>query len=1173
MTMNLPEPTPREAAAAVQLRASDPAVSAFVAASAGTGKTKLLTDRLLRLMLGGADPAGILCLTFTRAAAAEMAVRLQARLGEWARGTDAELDQALGELRLEASAAMRGEARRLLARVLDLPGGMRIETVHAFCQSLLRRFPIEASLSPRFRLAEETRAAAALGAEVEFLLAQPGMAGLIGRVASRMDLRDFRGQVAKLIADPQRLRAAVAADDAPGDDASGDAGLEAALRRLLGATDDPEAARAMLLGGMDAAALAGVAAFDYGQATANNAAATIRGWLGMELGGRAAAWEDWRGVFLTGKGTARQFSFGRNPDPRRIAFREAVAAEAERILELEDAIAAHATASVSAALAGLAAPVAQHYAARKDAMGLLDYADLIARTRELLRDPGAAWVRYKLDGGLDHLLLDEVQDTSPAQWEIADRLTEEFFAGEGARDSRGKGAGGAARTIFAVGDRKQSIFSFQGAEPAEFSRQERRLGELAGEAFRAVALDVSFRSAAPVLALVDAVFAAGEVCDGVVESGTLHHRSARVGEAGRVELWPLVEARPADDPGPWAVAEGNASALGAPQRLAGMLGAWIAAATHPETGEMLASRGRRLRPGDILLLVRRRGVFERALVRDLKARGVPVAGLDRMALVEQPAVADVLVLLDALLLPGDDLAFATFLTSPLGGLDDGDLIALAPGREGTLYAELTARLGENPRWAAAHDFFEALFRRADFLSPHALIARALGPLGGRARLLARLGADAAEPLDELLSTALEHAREEPPSLLGFLEWLRGSTAEIKREPGAGASAVRILTVHGAKGLQAPLVILPDTTGAPPRAPALRWMKDGSRELPVYAPGGALGCEATREAARQAAEKEREERNRLLYVALTRAEDRLAVCGWKGKNSPPADCWYRAVEAGFGRLDAVDETLVGEWAGPARVFASAQAVPPRGAELAVAASVTALPDWAGAAPDWRPRLPPAEDAAAALVPSRPEGAAFGAPPAALSPLAARGEASRGRARGRALHALLQHLPGLDPAEREAAGRRFLGASGQGFDPEDAEAALAEVAAVLAHPALAGAFGGESRAEVPITGRVAGMIVGGVVDRISVGADGVTILDYKTDRRPPATAEAAPVSYLRQMAAYRAVVGAALPGRAVRCVLVWTVGAVVMELPATLLDRYEPGLASTSGLTTLMGEPAA
>ncbi len=1145
--------TPRDAAAASQLRASDPAVSAFVAASAGSGKTKLLTDRLLRLMVTGtAQPSGILCLTFTRAAAAEMAVRLQARLADWARAPDAALDAALAELRLEPSPAMRAEARRLLARVLDLPGGMRIETVHAFCQSLLRRFPIEAALSPRFRLAEETRAAAALGAEVERLLADDAAAPFVARVAARMDLRDFRSLAAALIADPERLQAAMP---------MGAAALEAALRRRLGAADDPEAARAALLAGVDLAALRPAAQrVDKGK-SALDFAGRIIAWLGAP-----ADFDSWRHCIIGSSGEARRFGIGEGKaTPAQQAFLDAVASEAERILALEDAIAAHETAAVSAALAGLAAPIAHHYAARKDAIGLLDYADLIARTQALLRDPGAAWVRYKLDGGLDHLLLDEVQDTSPAQWEIADRLTEEFFAGEGARD--------APRTIFAVGDRKQSIFSFQGAQPAEFDRQAKRLAGLAGEAFREVALDVSFRSAAPVLALVDAVFAAGEVCDGVASPGTLHHRSAREGESGRVELWPLVEASGADDPGPWTVAETNASALGAPQRLASMLGQWIAAATHPETGEMLPARARRLRPGDIMLLVQKRGVFERTLVSDLKARGVPVAGLDRMALVEQPAVADILVLLDALLLPGDDLAFATFLTSPLGGLGDDDLTLLAPGRTGTLHAALAARHEENPGWGAAHRFFAELFRRADFMPPHALIAHALGPLGGRARLLARLGADAAEPLDELLAMALEHAREEPSSLLGFLGWLRSSTAEIKREPGAGADAVRILTVHGAKGLQAPVVILPDTTSRPPRPQALRWIGDPGRELPVYAPGGALACKATRDAAQETADAERQERNRLLYVALTRAEDRLIVCGWKGTNNPPANCWYRAVEQGFGRLAAVAVPLGGEWPGPAQVFACSQDVAPKPPAQAKAAMEAPPPGWAGRAPEWQPRLPPAEDAVAALVPSRPEGAAFGAPPAALSPLAVRMEASRGRARGRALHALLQHLPELEPASREAAARRFLQAPGQGFSAEETEAALAEVAAVLAHPALAAAFGRESRAEVPITGRVGGMIVGGVVDRVAIAAETITILDYKTDRRPPASPQAVPVSYLRQMAAYRAVVGAALPGRVVRCVLVWTVGAAVMELPETLLSRYEPGLPSTSGLTTLIGEPAA
>lgn len=1128
--------TPLDAASAAQLRASDPRVSAFVAASAGSGKTKLLTDRLLRLMLSGAAPAAILCLTFTRAAAAEMAVRLQARLAQWARAPDDLLGAALRELRLDPTPALCAEARRLLARVLDLPGGMRIETVHAFCQSLLRRFPIEAALSPRFRLAEETRAAASLGAEIEWLLARDDVAALASVVAPRMRLDQFRDLAAGLIAEPRRLAEATAA---------GVGALEAALRARLGAAADPAAARADMLTGMDKEALRQAAQGVDKRKDALAYAAAILAWLNAP-GDEAS----WRKNIIGSDGTARRFGIQRDKaTPGQLAFLDAIAAEVERFLRLEDAIAAHDVARVSAALAGLAAPVAVRYAAGKDAAGLLDYADLITRTQALLRDPGAAWVRYKLDGGLDHLLLDEVQDTSPGQWEIADRLTDEFFAGAGARV--------VPRTIFAVGDRKQSIFSFQGAAPEEFDAQAQRLAGLAGEAFRRVSLDVSFRSTAPVLALVDAVFAGGDVSDGVAAPGTLHHASARLGEAGRVELWPLVEARIADGAEPWAIAGENRSAQGAPQRMAALLGQWIAAATDPRHGAMLPARGRRLRPGDIMLLVQKRGVFERALVRDLKARGVAVAGLDRMALVEQPAVADVLVLLDALLLPQDDLAFATYLTSPLGGCDDDDLILLAPSRTGSLHAELAARQGERAHWHAAFERFAELFRRVDIASPHALIAHALGPLGGRARLLARLGADAAEPLDELLAMALDHAAEEPPSLAGFLHWLRSSTAEIKREPSASADAVRILTVHGAKGLQAPLVILADTTGRPPREKGLRWLDDGAgHALPVYAPGGALACDATREAAAASADAARRERNRLLYVALTRAEDRLIVCGWKGRNNPPADCWYRAVEAGFGRLAVRRESLGALSPGPATVLESAQEAPARPALPARVAAEAPLPSWAGAAPEWRAVAPQAEDAVAALVPSRPEGAAFGAPPAALSPLARQPGAARGRARGQALHALLQHLPSLDPALREEAARRFLEAPGQGFSGAEAAAALAEVAQVMAHPALATAFGPESRAEVPLTGRLGGMIVGGVVDRIAVADREVTILDYKTDRFPPPSAERAPVAYLRQMAAYRAVVAAALPGRAVRCLLVWTVGAVVMELPCALLDRFAP-----------------
>ena len=438
---------------------------------------------------------------------------------------------------------------------------------------------------------------------------------------------------------------------------------------------------------------------------------------------------------------------------------------------------------------------------------------------------------YKLDGGLDHLLLDEVQDTSPAQWRIADALTAEFFAGQSAHAGQ--------RTVFAVGDRKQSIFSFQGAAPDQFDHWRgfwRDRVQAVREQWRDVRLDVSFRSSSPVLELVDAVFAAPDAAAGVTESTeTLRHVAHRHDAAGRVELWPLVPHEAAPEGEPWLIATRN-QGLRTPQgQLAERLATWIA-------GEI--ARGS-VQPGDVMVLVRRRTAFDRALLRALKQLRVPVGGADRMKLAEQPAVADLLALCDLLLLPEDDLALATVLTSPLGGLSDSSLMALAMGRPGTLWDTLRSRAAERPEWQFAAGFVTALLGRTDYVTPHALLSETLGPLGGRARLLGRLGPEAAEPVDELLRAALAHAATHPPSLQGFVHWLRRSGVEVKRDQDASPGVVRIMTVHGAKGLESPLVILPDTTALPRDERGICWLHDAQTDLqvPVWAP--ARRCTAVR----------------------------------------------------------------------------------------------------------------------------------------------------------------------------------------------------------------------------------------------------------------------------------------------------------------------------------------
>jgi ATP-dependent helicase/nuclease subunit A len=252
--------------------------------------------------------------------------------------------------------------------------------------------------------------------------------------------------------------------------------------------------------------------------------------------------------------------------------------------------------------------------------------------------------------------------------------------------------------------------------------------------------------------------------------GELHHTAHHAGHAGAVEFWPLAPRPEVQMPDPWAIAQKNQGQDSAPDRLVRALAAWI---TQQVSGAvMLESAGRKLRPGDILVLVRRRNNFGRALVRALKAAGVPVAGLDRMVLTDQPAVQDVMALCDALLLPEDDLTFCEFLVSPLGGLSDNSLMQLVVQRNGSAWDALRSRAAERPDWQDAHAMFAALLGRVDFASPYAMLSEILGEHGGRARLFARLGPEAAEPVDELLNAALRYAANHPPSLQGFLHWKR-----------------------------------------------------------------------------------------------------------------------------------------------------------------------------------------------------------------------------------------------------------------------------------------------------------------------------------------------------------------------------------------------------------------
>jgi ATP-dependent helicase/nuclease subunit A len=584
-------------------------------------------------------------------------------------------------------------------------------------------------------------------------------------------------------------------------------------------------------------------------------------------------------------------------------------------------------------------------------------------------------------------------------------------------------------------------------------------------------------------------------------------------------------------------------------RLAGLVAARIKAMVGSET---LSSKNRPVRAGDILVLVRRRGGFVEDLVRELKDRDVPVAGADRMVLTEQMAVMDLMALAGTLLLPEDDLTLATVLKGPLVGLTEDQLFRLAWNRgEAGLWETLRRRLGDEPDFERAYLYLADLMAVADRLSPHGLFAHVLGPLCGKRALLARLGPDAEDPIDEFVALTLAFERGHAPSLQGFLRWLETGAVEIKRDlEQGGRDAVRIMTVHGAKGLQAPVVFLPDTMQVPTRGDKLLWLGGPADELLLWPPRAEMADQACRDGRdAQKAAREREYR-RLLYVAMTRAEDRLIVCGWQTRKAPPETCWYKLVRAAIAptAAEAEDPFLAGAGeTADARVLrlSCPQSDPPEDerTEAVSARASTPLPDWATRPPPPEPAPP------RPLAPSRPDGDE----PAARSPLAT-GDDGRRFLRGKLIHRLLQGLPQLPRDKRTQAMMRWLTkAGGRDFDTSELLKIANEVSDVLDHPAFAPLFAPGSRAEVPVAGLVGDRAVAGQVDRLVVTDTEVLVVDYKTNRRPPASPAEIPDLYVRQMAAYRLALACVYPHHHVRCALVWTDGPALMEIDSKALDE--------------------
>ena len=1164
-----------------QSDAADPKASVWVSANAGTGKTHVLVNRVLRLMLAGTPPERILCLTYTKAAAAEMSKRVFGTLAKWVTAADVSLRPVLSELLTRpATTTDMTLARTLFTRAIETPGGLKVQTIHAFCERLLQRFPLEAGVPPGFQILDDEEARAIHGEAIERTLGDatrdrnsPLGKALAVAIAHAADDR-FDDVLKSAIRRREWLETASRMDLTSGQTPFAAAG--ALYRKALGVRADVTSERiaaeqATILA--DGLLARGAEVMLAGKSTDQEiGSALAKARTATTPKDRIAAL---RAAFLTKDGGARadkRFVTKAIQQDNPGLYASLVDAR-DRFASLESEQRAMGAIDATLALLTLSDHVMQLYDEGKRRRAALDFDDLIAKTANLLATSSSAeWVLYKLDGGLDHILVDESQDTAPTQWRVIEALAQEFFSGAGAREDK--------RTLFAVGDEKQSIYSFQGAAPEMFATMGQRFAAMAGDArelWRQVPLDLSFRSVAPVLDAVDSVFADARRTPGLISTApavgatAIGHIAHRFDKAGLVEVWPVEpyeEAAQSDAFDPLGERPTRSPVMRLAERIADVIAGWL------DGKERLPSEDRPIRAGDILILVRKRRPFAGPMVAALKARGIQVAGADRIRLIEQIAVQDLMALGDFLTLPEDDLALAQVLKSPFFDLDDDGLLEVARGRKGALWKALLDHAGDNAAFASAAETLKRWRAKADFTPPFEFFAAILDKEGMRKRLLTRLGPDAADAIDEFLNLALTYDDRAPPSLSGFLTWLREGAREVKRDMEHGRNEVRVMTVHGAKGLEAGIVFLPDTCttasaggsdaslvpleGAdkPPGSPdPWLWCVKGASQIPAV------------ETARQTLRfRETEERHRLLYVAMTRPRDRLYVAGFESKRGLAEGCWYNLITEGLaGRLMKVETP-----GGDVLRLESAQTGPVERPKHDMLAALVPqpLPMWARTSAPKEPQLAvplaPSSlapyDSDAQGEPTSPSPRDYaGDEPAAPSP---RTLADQSRfLRGTLTHALLEHLPQFPRETWPKAARNFVDNRGTALPKRSRESIVRETLAILSDPAFAPIFGPDSRPEVSIVaelprpaGRGPALRLTGQIDRLAVLDSSVLIIDYKTNRAPPPDLDGVAEAYLYQLAAYRLALSAIFEGKTVRAALLWTDGPELMEIPCSVLDAY-------------------
>lgn len=854
-----------------QLRSSDPTKSVWASASAGTGKTKVLTDRVLKLLLSGTSPQKILCLTFTKAAAGEMLERINHTLISWTKASASELEDSL--LSIFGRPPTNDEkiiAQSLFHISLKSAKQAQIQTIHSFCQSILRQFPFEAGITPGFQVIDEPKSYDLIRRVSHSIFANiDSSKGFDQETLNALTFMETNIHDSSLEELQNEIISSKVEFKILIDQFKTQENYEKFLKKTMQITQSADDYFATLFSTLDKYGALSLSQDELD----NNIIQQYNDYYNLDKEGRKKSFDSVKNLFLTLLDVPRLKIISSKTAKTHPELLEVIQAIQSAILETDQALKALRLIQASKYLFILASQLITTYEEYKNKLGYIDYDDLIYLTQRLLGNSEyKEWILYKLDGGIEHILIDEAQDTSPAQWRIIEAIMQEFYSGNETSQNR---------TIFVVGDEKQSIYSFQGADIKAFNNMKTYLAKQMSDSrrsFEIVELAYGYRSTTAIIDFVHKVF--NKLSDRFPTHANI--KCFRSNHPGKVEIWPLITSEEKTNLF-WPVFTKNQQ-ISPSQELANNIAAYIKA--EIASGKILPSTGKPISAGDFMILIRRRNNATTEIITALQDQGLEVAGIDRLIIADSLVAKDLISLAKFVLQPLDNLNLATLLKSPFIGINDDELqtLILSDKKQSIWHNLHTSKWGEIYKKLEQFKQLYLTYSLQDFF--HII----LNILGYRKQLLDFNGEESLDIINEFLELTNSFAKEISNNLQEFVLWFEHNPTEIKRNIEKN-NKIRIMTIHGAKGLQAGVVILADTTSTPINQNSITWTPDhlalwGASSLNTnnYLSAIKIYNQST----------DYEEYLRLLYVAMTRAEDHLIVTGYSNKKDAPKNSWYQII---------------------------------------------------------------------------------------------------------------------------------------------------------------------------------------------------------------------------------------------------------------------------------------